>query len=142
MNVEVILKSKGSDVTTIASTATLGTAVELLHKHKIGAIVVVDADRVRGILSERDIIKALAAAGAEALDHSIAQVMTANVITCTRSDTVDQLMEAMTGGRFRHIPVIEGDALIGIISIGDVVKHRIAETEMEAEQLRLYIASG
>ncbi len=142
MNVEVILKSKGSAVTTVASSATLGEAVELLHTHKIGAVVVADAGRVRGILSERDIIKALAAAGAEALDHPIAQVMTANVVTCKRSDTVDQLMEAMTGGRFRHIPVIEDDALIGIISIGDVVKHRIAETEMEAEQLRLYIASG
>ncbi|PCJ71690.1 MAG: inosine-5-monophosphate dehydrogenase [Rhodobiaceae bacterium] len=142
MNVEVILKAKGADVTTITSSETLGAAVELLHKKKIGAIVVVDAGRVCGILSERDIVKALAAAGAEALDLPIAQVMTANVVSCKLSDTIDQLMGAMTGGRFRHIPVIEDDELIGIISIGDAVKHRIAETEMEAEQLRLYIATG
>ncbi|MEQ9146465.1 MAG: CBS domain-containing protein [Parvibaculaceae bacterium] len=142
MNVEVILKSKGSEVTTIASNETLGSCVKLLSERKIGAVVVVDDGKVRGILSERDIVRALAAAGAEAMDLPVGQVMTANVITCTRDDTIDQLMDAMTGGRFRHIPVIENDELIGIVSIGDVVKHRIAETEMEAEQLRLYIASG
>jgi len=142
MNVEVILKSKGSDVETISSDMTLAQAVSILNTRKIGAVVVVDAGRVRGILSERDIIKAIGAAGAEALDHPVAQVMTSNVITCKRTDTVDQLMDAMTGGRFRHIPVIENDVLVGIVSIGDVVKQRIAETEMEAEQLRLYIATG
>jgi CBS domain-containing protein len=142
MNVEVILKDKGTDVETISPDMTLSHAIGILTEHKIGAVVVVDAGRVRGILSERDIIKAVGAAGAEALDHPVAQVMTSNVITCERTDTVDQLMDAMTGGRFRHIPVIEDDALIGIISIGDVVKQRIAETEMEAEQLRLYIATG
>ncbi|HIB66246.1 MAG TPA: CBS domain-containing protein [Phycisphaerales bacterium] len=142
MNVEVILKTKGADVTTISSSGTLASAVTLLCEKKIGAVVVVDNGRVRGILSERDIIKSINVAGAEAMDLPVAQVMTSNVITCTRSDTLDQLMDAMTGGRFRHIPVIEEDELIGIVSIGDVVKHRIAETEMEAEQLRLYIASG
>ncbi|AWZ01047.1 MAG: CBS domain-containing protein [Rhodobiaceae bacterium] len=142
MNVEAILKTKGADVTTISSSDTLASAVTLLCDKKIGAVVVVDSGRVRGILSERDIIKSINIAGAEAMDLPVAQVMTANVITCTRSDTLDQLMDAMTGGRFRHIPVIEEDELIGIVSIGDVVKHRIAETEMEAEQLRLYIASG
>jgi len=142
MNVEVILKSKGADVETISSDMTLAQAVSILNTRKIGAVVVVDAGRVRGILSERDIIKAIGAAGAEALDHPVAQVMTSNVITCERTDTVDQLMDAMTGGRFRHIPVVENDALVGIVSIGDVVKQRIAETEMEAEQLRLYIATG
>ncbi len=142
MNVEVILKTKGSDVTTIGSSDTLANAVKLLCDNKIGAVVVVDDGRVRGILSERDIIKSINVAGAEALDLPVAQVMTANVITCKSTDTIDQLMDAMTGGRFRHIPVIEEDELVGIVSIGDVVKHRIAETEMEAEQLRLYIASG
>jgi len=142
MNVEVILKSKGADVETISSDMTLAQAVSILNTRKIGAVVVVDAGRVRGMLSERDIIKAIGAAGAEALDHPVAQVMTSNVITCKRTDTVDQLMDAMTGGRFRHIPVIENDVLVGIVSIGDVVKQRIADTEMEAEQLRLYIATG
>ena len=142
MNVEVILKSKGSDVVTISPDKTLSQAISLLNERKIGAVVVVEDGRVRGMLSERDIIRSLGAAGAEALDHPVAQVMTSNVFTCERTDTVDQLMDAMTGGRFRHIPVIENHELIGIVSIGDVVKQRIAETEMEAEQLRLYIATG
>ena len=118
MNVEVILKSKGADVETISSDMTLAQAVSILNTRKIGAVVVVDAGRVRGILSERDIIKAIGAAGAEALDHPVAQVMTSNVITCERTDTVDQLMDAMKGGRFRHIHVVENDALVGIVSIG------------------------
>ena len=140
MNVEAILKGKGDDVTTVDTSTKLARAAHLLTEKKIGALVVMDGDRVRGIVSERDIVRTLSVAGAEALD--MGQVMTQNVITCTREDTLDQLMSLMTGRRFRHLPVVEDDKLIGIVSIGDVVKHRLAETEMEAEQLRLYIATG
>ncbi|MBG52700.1 MAG: CBS domain-containing protein [Alphaproteobacteria bacterium] len=142
MNVEAILKGKGDDVTTVDTSTKLARAAHLLTEKKIGALVVMDGDRVRGIVSERDIVRTLSVAGAEALDMEIGQVMTQNVITCTREDTLDQLMSLMTGRRFRHLPVVEDDKLIGIVSIGDVVKHRLAETEMEAEQLRLYIATG
>ncbi|MEQ9520709.1 MAG: CBS domain-containing protein [Parvibaculum sp.] len=142
MNVEAILKGKGGAVTTVDTSTKLARAASLLTEKKIGALVVMDGDRVRGIISERDIVRTLSLAGAEALDMEIGQVMTQNVITCTREDTLDQLMNLMTGKRFRHLPVVEDDILIGIVSIGDVVKHRIAETEREAEQLRLYIATG
>lgn len=142
MNVEAILKGKGDEVTTIDMSTKVSRAAHLLTEKKIGALVVMDGGRVRGIISERDIVRTVSLAGAEALDMEVGQVMTQNVITCTREDTLDQLMSLMTGRRFRHLPVVEEDKLIGIVSIGDVVKHRIAETEMEAEQLRLYIATG
>lgn len=142
MNVEVILKAKGADVVTIEPSVTLSHAVNLLCAKKIGAVVVLDGTHVVGIMSERDVMRALEAAGAEALQMPVSQAMTRNVVTCTKADTIDDLMDTMTGERFRHLPVLDDGKLCGIISIGDVVKHRIAETEMEAEQLRSYIASG
>ncbi|MBX3507980.1 CBS domain-containing protein [Parvibaculum sp.] len=142
MNVATILKAKGSDVATVNPALTLAEAARLLTERGIGAVVVMEGRRVIGILSERDIVKAVARGGAEALKAPVRDVMTARVVTCSLNDSVDELMDAMTEGRFRHLPVVEDGELAGIVSIGDVVKHRIAETVMETEALRLYIATG
>src|SRR5215510_2094358 len=143
MNVKTILATKGSEVITIAPTATLEEAIAVLAKHRIGAVVVLGADqRVIGILSERDIVRALSERGAAAVKEPLGQTMTRVVVTCGETDSVSDLMERMTRGRFRHIPVLELDRLIGIISIGDVVKQRLGEMEHESEQLRDYIQTA
>jgi CBS domain-containing protein len=142
MNVATILKAKGSDVATVNPGVTLSEAALLLTERGIGAVVVMEDRRVLGIVSERDIVRAVARGGAEALKAPVRDVMTTRVITCSLNDSVDELMDSMTEGRFRHLPVIENGELAGIVSIGDVVKHRIAETVMETEALRLYIATG
>jgi CBS domain-containing protein len=143
MTVRAILDLKGRDVTTIAPDKTLGDAASLLSQHKIGALVVTGADRrVTGILSERDIVKAVSAAGAAALEEKIAARMTREVVTCGPQDTLAELMGRMTAGRFRHLPVVENGRLVGIISIGDVVKHRLAEMERESSALRDYIRTA
>lgn len=142
MNVATILKSKGSEVSTLGPNVTLQDAAQLLTEQRIGAVVIVNGQSLAGILSERDIVKAIAAHGAVALAKPVREVMTTRVVTCDLNDSVDEIMDSMTAGRFRHLPVMEGGALIGIISIGDVVKHRMAETVMETEALKLYIASG
>ncbi|MEQ9149895.1 MAG: CBS domain-containing protein [Parvibaculum sp.] len=142
MNVATILKAKGSDVATVNPTVTLGEVATLLSERRIGAVVVMQDRKVLGIVSERDIVKAVARNGGEALTAPVRDVMTSRVVTCSLNDSVDELMDSMTMGRFRHLPVIENGELAGIISIGDVVKHRIAETVMETEAMRLYIANG
>ena len=143
MNVKTILSAKGTDVVSIEPTATLATAVNTLSQHRIGALVVLGPDhRVIGILSERDIVRALAQQGADVLTQPLAQVMTRKVATCTQVDTVGMIMEQMTSGKFRHVPVVEEDALVGIISIGDVVKHRLWEMEQESTALRDYIQTA
>ena len=142
MNVEVILKEKGGDIISISPSASVSDAAALLSGRKIGALVVTDGSSLSGILSERDIVRAVVSHGAEALGEPVSNFMTENVVTCSRDDTTLRLMDLMTGGRFRHLPVVEDGQVIGLISIGDVVKARIAETEMEAEQLKMYIASG
>ncbi|HEY6259658.1 MAG TPA: CBS domain-containing protein [Xanthobacteraceae bacterium] len=143
MNVKTILALKGSQVTTIEPAATLEDAVALLAKHRIGALVVLGADRrVIGILSERDIVRTLAELGAAALTTPLAQVMTRKVVTCGEADTVGAIMERMTTGKFRHVPVLEQDRLVGIVSIGDVVKHRLSEIEHESAALRDYIQTA
>jgi CBS domain-containing protein len=143
MTVKTILSTKGSEVITIAPTATLEEAIAVLAKNRIGAVVVLGPQqRVIGILSERDIVRALSEHGASALKQPLAQTMTRIVVTCGESDTVSDLMERMTRGRFRHIPVLEQDRLVGIISIGDVVKQRLGEMERESEQLRDYIQTA
>ena len=140
MTVRAILDLKGRDVTTIAPDKTLGDAASLLSQHKIGALVVTGADRrVTGILSERDVVKAVSTGGAAALEEKIAARMTREVVTCGPHDTMAELMGRMTAGRFRHVPVVENGRLVGIISIGDVVKHRLAEMERESSALRDYI---
>jgi CBS domain-containing protein len=143
MNVSTILKNKGSDVITRHPEATLSEIVSILNEHKIGSVIIVDASEcVCGIVSERDIVGAIANKGGSVLDEAVSICMTEKVITCTREDTIEKLMTEMTAHRFRHMPVVEDGKLVGLISIGDVVKQRIAETEMEAASLREYITTG
>jgi CBS domain-containing protein len=143
MTVKSILSSKGRDVTTIEPTATLETGITLLAQRRIGALVVLGPERrLVGILSERDIVRVLAEQGPSVLAAPIAQVMTRKVSICSESDTVSAIMEQMTAGKFRHIPVMDRERLIGIISIGDVVKHRLGEMERESEALRDYIQTA
>jgi CBS domain-containing protein len=143
MTVKLILSRKGGEVVTIEPTATLGAAAKLLAERRIGAVLVLgDDQRVIGILSERDIVRAVAMRGAAALDGQVDEVMTRKVISCTSTATVSDVMEHMTDGKFRHVPVIELGRLVGIISIGDVVKHRLAEMEHESNALRDYIATA
>lgn len=142
MNVATILKAKGSEVSSVSPETSLRDVAVLLTERRIGAVLVMQDRKVMGIISERDIVKAVAAHGGEALNGPVRDVMTSRVITCGLNDSVDELMDSMTTGRFRHLPVIEKGELVGIVSIGDVVKHRIAETVMESEAMRLYIANG
>jgi CBS domain-containing protein len=143
MIVKSILAAKGGEVISIEPTATLDTAVETLARHRIGALLVLGPDRrVIGILSERDIVRVLAERGADVLAQPLAQVMTRKVVTCSPADSVGVLMERMTTGKFRHLPVMEQDKLIGIISIGDVVKHRLMEMEQEQAALKDYIQTA
>jgi CBS domain-containing protein len=143
MTVKAILSRKGRDVVTIAPTANLSEAVKLLAERRIGAVVVTGADNhVAGILSERDIVRALGERGAAALGDNVAAVMTRKVTTCTETDTISAIMEQMTTGKFRHVPVVEQGRLSGVISIGDVVKFRVEEIERESDALREYIATA
>jgi CBS domain-containing protein len=143
MTVKAILARKGNEVTTIEPTATLAAATKLLAERRIGAVLVLGIEgRVVGILSERDIVRVLAERGAAVLTERVDQVMTRRVFTCTESDTVQQVMEQMTAGKFRHVPVIEQGQLSGIISIGDVVKYRVHEIESESNALREYILTA
>lgn len=143
MNVATILNQKGRTVATLGPNATLHEVAEKLSLKRIGAIVIVgDGGSVVGIVSERDVIRAIAKSGVEALRIRVSEVMTREVESCGESSPVDELMEAMTKGRFRHLPVIEDGALVGIISIGDVVKNHVAEVEMEVSAMRSYLATG
>ncbi|MCC7253126.1 CBS domain-containing protein [Hyphomicrobium sp.] len=143
MNVSSILKSKGRAVSTVRPNATLLDVTKKLAPKKIGAVVVVGENgHVAGIISERDIIRAVSEHGAQALSMMVSEVMTRTVVACQETSELDELMEMMTKGRFRHLPVIEDDALVGIISIGDVVKYHIAEVQMEVSAMRNYLATG
>ena len=143
MTVKSILGHKSRDVVTIQPTATLAEAAGLLAERRIGAVLVLGIEgRVAGILSERDIVRALAERGGAMLAERVDQVMTRKVFTCSENDTVAQVMEQMTAGKFRHVPVIDQERLVGIISIGDVVKHRLGELERESEALRDYIQTS
>jgi CBS domain-containing protein len=143
MTVAAILAEKGHDVVTVGPTATLAETVELLADHRIGAAVVTDrTGRILGIVSERDIVAALAESGAEALGREVRSVMTEKVVTCSERDTINVVMTRMTRGRFRHLPVVENGRMVGVISIGDVVKRRIEDVEREAEEMRIYIATA
>ena len=140
MTVARILAEKGSDVATVPPHRTLGEAIQILAEKRIGALVICDAERrVNGILSERDVVHALAAEGVAAFDAPISRFMTTDVATCSRNDTIEELMEMMTEGRFRHVPVVEDGELAGIVSIGDVVKRRIATVESDFKAMRDYI---
>jgi CBS domain-containing protein len=143
MQVRHILRDKGGHVVGIALGASLAEAAAILNDKRIGALVVQDsAGALGGIFSERDLVRAIAADGAAALKHKVDRYLTRDVVTCGLTDTVEDLMEMMTRGRFRHVPVLDdGGKLCGLISIGDVVKNRIAETVREAEELRVYISA-
>lgn len=143
MNVAAILKAKGRTVATARPETPLAEITRRLAAKRIGAIVVVGLEgRVQGIISERDVIRAVAELGAVAIERPAADFMTRDVVTCSESDTIDQVMSTMTAGRFRHLPVVVDGALVGIVSIGDVVKHHIAEVEMEAIALKTYLVAG
>jgi len=143
MNVAAILKEKGRGVFTAQPEAPLQEIARELTRNGVGCIVLVDdKGAICGIVSERDIVRAAAQGGSKVLESPVSKVMTKDVIICQEADTIDQLMAEMTVRRVRHIPVVENGKLVGIVSIGDVVKHRIAEAEMEAAAMRAYIATG
>ena len=135
-----ILREKGGGVISVAETAPLAEAAKKLDEHRVGAMVILgEAGSVIGVFSERDLVRALAKHGAAALDIPVADCMTRKVVTARRDDTVDQAMNAMTDRRIRHLPVVEGGKLLGIVSIGDLVKCRIAEADAEVDAIRSYI---
>ena len=143
MNVHAILRSKGKSVVTIHPDATVERAVGVLRQRGIGALVVSgDGENVAGILSERDIVEALVHYGSELLAVSVAEVMTCPVVTCEPEDSVAELMAEMTSRRIRHLPVVEDGRLIGIVSIGDLVKNRLDQIEYEAHSMRSFIAGA
>jgi CBS domain-containing protein len=141
MQVENILQSKGRAVTTVTSGSSIADAVDLLTNKKIGAVVVVDDNKVVGIVSERDVVRHLAKDWAALASRPVSDIMTRNVISVSRFATVSDVMERMTEKRIRHMPIVENGELVGIVSIGDVVKRKIEETEQEALALKEYIAS-
>lgn len=142
MTVRSILSAKGHQIISVEPDATLSAAVKILSERRIGAVLVMSGHKMEGILSERDIVRVIGERGAAALDESVHGVMTRKVISCKPSDTVGAIMEKMTSGKFRHLPVIDGDRIVGLISIGDVVKSRLREFEHEQEALRDYIATA
>ena len=141
MHVDNILQTKGRAVTTVTPGSTIAEAVTLLNTKKIGAVVVVDGKRVAGILSERDVVRHLGTDWGSLANRPVSDVMTKNVISVSRFATVGDVIERMTQNRIRHMPIVENGELVGIVSIGDVVKHKIEETEQEAQALKEYIAS-
>lgn len=143
MTVRSILENKGRNVVSVLAEATLVEAVALLALHRIGALVVCDGGKaIHGILSERDIVRAIAGEGAPVLDRKVSEFMTSKVHVCHENHTINDVMEIMTTNRFRHLPVERDGRLDGIISIGDVVKKRIEEAEREAAEIKAYIATG
>ena len=143
MTVKAILSAKGGNVVIIEPNTNVLAAAKLLAERRIGALVVTGPDhRVVGIVSERDIVQRLAAQGPAALELPLTDVMTRKVMTCTPADTISSEMERMTEGKFRHLPVVEQGRLTGIVSIGDVVKHRLQEMEREQSALRDYIQTA
>ncbi|MBN2973159.1 CBS domain-containing protein [Roseomonas aeriglobus] len=141
MTIAVILGGKGHDVATIDADASVGDAVRLLADKRIGAVPVMEGGTVAGVFSERDVIRYLANDGADVLDRPVRAVMTTPVETIAPGEPVLGALSVMTHRRIRHLPVVDGDALVGIVSIGDLVKHRIDRIEAEAAAMRDYIGS-
>jgi CBS domain-containing protein len=142
MTVRTILDTKGHHIVSVEPDTRLSAAIKLLGERKIGAVLVMDSGQIEGILSERDIVRVLGERGASALDQPVSEVMTRKVISCRQNDTVAAIMEMMTTGKFRHLPVVEGDRVVGLISIGDIVKWRVQEYENEQEALTTYIKTA
>ncbi len=143
MHISAILNAKGTEVIATGPAETVAATARLLNYHRIGAVLVRDAkDNVIGVISERDIIHGIAVNGARALDMEVRELMTKEVVTCKPTDTISEVMRVMTTRRFRHMPVMEDGTLKGMISIGDVVKHRLDESELETRVLRDYVVAS
>ena len=142
MLVSQILRAKGDTVFTVGPSETVATVTTLLHSRKVGALVVLEAEEVVGIVSERDIVRAFAEGGVGALEQPISSCMTADVLFADPGETVDSLLSRMTDRRIRHLPVCKSSRLVGIVSIGDLVKWKISEVEAEADGLKAYIAAS
>ncbi|SNY94175.1 CBS domain-containing protein [Cohaesibacter sp. ES.047] len=142
MTIATILDKKGREVFTMQPASPLADVVKMLREKRIGVVLLAEGATLKGILSERDIVRALGEKGGAVLSELASDYMTANVVTCKEADTIVSVMSKMSSGRFRHMPVVEDGKLIGLVSIGDVVKRRIEETEREAEEMRRYIASA
>lgn len=135
-----ILRHKGADVLTIAPTETVAALLAALAEHNVGALLVVDGGDVKGVVSERDVVRRLAERGPALLDATVDQIMTSLVVSCTSKDTVDSVAATMTERRVRHMPVLDDGVLVGVVSIGDVVSSRIRELEKDRGQLEQYIS--
>ncbi|HEV7599541.1 MAG TPA: CBS domain-containing protein [Bradyrhizobium sp.] len=142
MTVRAILDTKGHNILSVEPEAELSAAVKILSERRIGAVLVMSGGRIEGILSERDIVRVLGERGAAVLDEPVSTVMTRKVVSCREKDTVSSIMERMTSGKFRHLPVVEDDKVVGLISIGDIVKWRVKEFENEQEALQNYIKTA
>jgi len=146
MRITELLRHKGSTVATVSGSATVTELVAALAEHNVGALVVTDGDAIAGIVSERDVVRHLNTVGAALLSAPVSDIMTTTVVTCAPTDSVDSLAATMTERRIRHMPVVSNDGtddkLVGIVSIGDVVKSRIEQLETDREQLQSYIAQG
>ena len=142
MTVRSILNTKGHHIVSVEPDTRLAAAIKLLGEKKIGAVLVMNQSRLEGILSERDIVRVLGERGASVLEAPVSEVMTRKVVTCKETDTVAELMGMMTSGKFRHLPVVDNGKVVGLISIGDVVKRRVQEYEAEQEALRDYIKTA
>jgi CBS domain-containing protein len=142
MTVRAILDTKGHQILSVEPDANLSVAVKILSERRIGAVLAMSGGRIEGILSERDIVRVLGERGAAVLDEPVSAVMTRKVVSCREKDTVSSIMERMTTGKFRHLPVVEDDKVVGLISIGDIVKWRVKEFENEQEALRDYIKTA
>jgi CBS domain-containing protein len=142
MLVSQILRTKGDTVFTVAPTETISAVAALLHSRRVGALVVLDAERVVGIVSERDVVRAMAEGGAASLGEAVSGFMTRDVLFAQPGETVDSLLSRMTDRRIRHLPVCQKERLVGIVSIGDLVKSKISEVEAEADGLKAYIAAS
>jgi CBS domain-containing protein len=142
MRISDVLRGKGSNVATVDPGLTVSGLVAELARHNVGAMVVIENEAVVGIVSERDVVRQLHERGADLLNSPVSEIMTSSVVTCTSQDSVDSLAETMTERRIRHMPVVDEGALVGIVSIGDVVKSRISQLESDREQLESYIVRG
>ena len=143
MFVSDVLSQKGGLVFTVTPGTTVAQVAQQLSTRRIGSVLVIDKiDAIIGIVSERDLVRALAVHGPQGLQLEVSQVMTRDVTTCDPDDSIDHVMELMTRGRFRHLPVVRHGELLGLVSIGDVVKARLEETRHETEALKAYIVAG
>ena len=142
MRIADVLRNKGSAVATVESRASVAQLVAALAEHNVGAMVVLGPEGIAGIVSERDVVRKLHDRGGELLAAPVSEIMTSEVFTCTPKDSVDSLTVLMTERRIRHVPVVDGGELVGIVSIGDVVKSRISQLQEDHDQLTAYIVQG